>query len=115
MKLLEHPLWPAIRPYVRVETYDRDGGHAHPRHRIELDDVGRLRPVLLAIEVECAAQCGRLIHPIRARWGGRGGLFVSVSCTLDVNVGCARGPRAHAEYERIIEACGTRPFPPLFA
>jgi len=101
----EHPLWPQLRPLVRVERYDRDGGHRHPRHRIEvLDPADRsTRARLLAIEVECAAGCGRLIHPIRERraWGT---LYLAVACELSRRYGCARGRAAHDEYDRIVAA-----------
>jgi|SRR5262245_7810358 len=101
-------LWPAIHPLVRIQRYDRDGGHRHPRHRIEVADPrdSRLRVALLALEVPCCA-CGRTMHPIRERRGGsptRHTLYVAVACPLPVRVGCARGEAAHLEYERIIAA-----------
>lgn len=101
MRLTEHPLWPLIRPYIRIETYDRDGGHAHPRHRIEIDAPPDSDAVLLAVEVHCVC-CRRPIHPIRQRNGGRKGLYVAVTCDLGRTLGCARSVAARHEYERIV-------------
>jgi len=100
-----HPLWPVLQPLIRIERYDRDGGHRHPRHRIEVLDPGDrgVRARLLAIEVECAAACGRLIHPIRERHGW-GSLYLAVACELSRRYSCARGRAAHDEYDRIVEA-----------
>jgi hypothetical protein len=104
VRLTDHPLWPELRPYICVETYDRDGGHAHPRHRFEVRRVPpTLAPRFLAIEVACAT-CGRAIAPIRQRRGAAGNLFLAVSCLLSVRVGCARSPKAAAEYRHIIDA-----------
>lgn len=105
MSLLDHEAWPDLVPYVRIQTYDRDGGHDHPRHRIEVDrpSSGILVRRFLAMEMPCVA-CGRSIHPIRQRKGPDVSLFIAVTCGLDVNYGCARGNAARDEYERIVAA-----------
>lgn len=103
MSLLDHPRWPEIAPYVRVETYSRDGGHHHPRHRLEV-----LRPPNIRrftdVHMPCVA-CGALIHPIRLRNGrGRVHCYLAVTCSLSVRYACARSRAAAVEYERIVAA-----------
>lgn len=98
--ILSHPLWPLVRPWITFEVYDRDGGHAHPRYRLECHPPPSpsLRKVLLDIETTCA-RCGKTIHPIRARKGSRHNqLFLAVSCDLDTCYGCSRGPEARDAY-----------------
>jgi hypothetical protein len=104
--LLAHPLWPLIRPWVKIQTYDRDGGHADPRHRIELDapDNDAFRAVVLAVTVPCVA-CGAVIHPIRSRAADtHGNLYIAVTCPLNVRMGCARGGAASDAYDQIVAA-----------
>lgn len=104
MSLVGHEQWRNIAPFLRIETYDRDGGHAHPRHRIEASDNDdpKLRAFLLSVTMPCVA-CGSEIHPVRER-NGRPGLFVSVTCPLAESIGCARGAAASREYRNIINA-----------
>jgi hypothetical protein len=107
--LFSHPLWRELRPYVREQSYDRDGGHAHPRHRYEVRDLPpELHQQALAMEVACCA-CGKLTHPVRSRKGkGDHSLFLSVSCLLAVNVGCARGSAARDAYKRLASEVGNK-------
>jgi hypothetical protein len=101
MTLTNHPLWPNLLRFVRVQTYDRDGGHGNPRHRLEVrrPDDGTTRDQLLAMEVGCAT-CGRLMRPVRPR--GDRSMFLNVACELSHSYACARTARAHREYERIV-------------
>lgn len=102
--LTEHPIWPTLKPLIRIEDYARDGGHRHPRHRIEvLTPTREVCDELLAVEMPCVA-CGSVIHPIRQRHAtqGRNTLFVAVTCELKVNIGCARGAAARDEYKKIV-------------
>ncbi|HWI68677.1 MAG TPA: hypothetical protein VNS88_09890 [Nitrospiraceae bacterium] len=101
MTIDTHPLWADLLPLVRVSTYDRDGGHGHPRHRMDVRRPAHhaLRDQLLAMEVECAT-CGRLMRPVRPRKDGS--TFLNVACELAHRYGCARSARAHREYERIV-------------
>jgi len=104
--LTEHPLWPLLRPLIRVETYDRDGGHEHPRHRLEFDaplNKPEFCDQLLGLTIRCAS-CSREIHPIRARNGHGRHFFVAVSCELSHTFGCARSHAARDEYLRILDA-----------
>jgi hypothetical protein len=113
--LSQHPLFPLLAPWFRIVAYDRDGGHEHPRHRIDMTipRVVGFRECVLAVVCGCAV-CGREIHPVRERNERRRSLFVAVSCELDVKKGCARSAPSHAEYERIIElAEGREPGLPL--
>ena len=110
-KVLEHPLFLALCKFVKVEIYDRDGGHAHPRFRFEwikstLEDVNRA-----ALEIECGcARCGATIHPFRRRKPsnerGLGHVYLAVTCPLNVNVGCARSRVAADTYTAIAAALG---------
>lgn len=106
--LIEHPRWPDLLPLIKVQRYDRDGGHAHPRHRLEVlePESPRLRAALLQIETLCA-ECDRPIHPIRERRGqhtARHTLYLAVTCEWSVRFECSRGRAAHEEYERLIAA-----------
>ena len=103
--IMDRPEWDRLRRFFRIEKYDRDGGHGHPRIRIEVDaPPGELLALALALTMPCVA-CGRAIHPIRlrnprVRRGSPGHLYYAPCCPLDVNVGCSRGPAAREEYER---------------
>jgi hypothetical protein len=106
MSIVDHTLWPEIRPYVRIERYDRDGGHAHPRYRIEVypPDTGRSADWQDAM-MPCVA-CGALMHPIRQRAatnkrGAPRHLFYAATCPLRVRMGCARSGAARDEYLRV--------------
>lgn len=104
--LLAHVMWPLLLPWVRIQTYDRDGGHAHPRHRIELEvpPLEPFRQAVRALTIPCVS-CGALIHPLREReGGGRGKLYVAVTCPLARRLGCARGSQASEAYEQIVAA-----------
>lgn len=97
-----HPLWPMVMPFITIHRYDRDGGHYHPRHRIEFSNPPeKLRAQFLSIRVPCC-RCASLIHPLRARESG-GGIYVSVAC--QTNPGCSRGKAAAEAYEHIVELC----------
>jgi len=101
-----HPLWPELRLYFRLEIYDRDGGHKHPRYRIEVRDLPpELAGIAIGIYADCVA-CGRMIHPIRERKGA--GMYYAPTCPLDVDVGCARGKAARAEYVTMREDLDAR-------
>jgi hypothetical protein len=113
--ILDHKLWPAVLPFVRVEYYDRDTNAQHePRFRLEVNDPGRhLRSAFLALRTRCA-NCDRLVNPIKSRRGSSR-LFITVSC----DGSCQRGRRAHEAYEAIRDAVEsgrppTIPQPTLF-
>ncbi len=103
--LIEHALWPSLAPYIRVEDYDRDGGHAHPRHRLEVvaPANGILLRQLLAMEVPCAA-CGSAVHPVRQRQSTSVHLYLAVACPLDKRYACARSSAAAKAYDEIVAA-----------
>lgn len=109
MSILAHPDWPFIASFIRIETYARDGGHAHPRHRIEVEtpssgiDLRRL----FAVTMPCVA-CGRVIHPIRTR-AGWARLYFAATCALDHTYACARGTAARDEYTAVALAVLGRP------
>lgn len=102
-------LFQLLKPYIEIEIYDRDGGHVHPRRRIELSKRAPSEVVALALafETPCAA-CGEPIHCWRARAGGkRGGtahLYFAAACPLSVNVGCSRGYAASSAYASLCDA-----------
>ena len=94
----------ALGNYLRVETYARDGGHKHPRKRIEVvtpPDPG-LASRFMAITMPCV-YCGAPIHPVRARNGWKT-LFLAVTCPLDVTVSCARSNDARDAYIALTDA-----------
>jgi len=108
-----HPLFKRIAQFVRIEKYDRDGGHSKPRIRIEVATTmmpPNLIREMLKAEVQCV-RCGQPIHPFRARTKGSSDrtelprhVYVAVACPLDVNIGCSRGKAAKEAYIAIEEA-----------
>lgn len=105
MTLLQHPIWPSLLPYVTVETYSRDGGPSHPRHRLEVvpPSIRRLHDAFLGLSIGCA-RCGRPIHPIRVRQASGSRWYLNMTCELAVNMGCARSRAASQAYEAIVAA-----------
>ncbi len=106
MSVLSHPLWPTLRPYIRIERYAPDGGHRHPRIRIEvLSMPPSVERTMTKATMPCVA-CGASIHFVRTRRPSKRGSAVghhyfAPTCPLEDNVACSRGAEAHAEYERI--------------
>lgn len=111
-RLERFPRWAELRPYLRIESYDRDGGHRHPRHRIEFRGVPmNLALEALAYQIPCVA-CGELVQPFRERltrnprpragaWIHHG-FYYAPSCTLRHRIACSRGAAASREYEAVI-------------
>lgn len=99
--LLTHPLFPLIAPWVRIEDYARDGGHKHPRHRLEMSPPTdrAFQRTVLAITCPCDV-CGQMIHPIRE---ARGRLYIATTCPLEVNIRCSR-VRPTTAYDQIVNA-----------
>lgn len=102
-RLTDDPLWDSLLPLLAVQTYDREGGHRHPRRRLEVRDPGSalLRARLLGLQVQCAA-CGAWMQPIRQRQGPQAQFYLTVSCDTTKRPSCCRGSAAHDEYERIV-------------
>jgi hypothetical protein len=111
MSLLDQPEWDTLAPHIRLQIYDRDGGHRHPRIRIELDTAAPLvvRQLALRIRMPCVA-CQTEIAPFRARRGkptrgaGVGAIYFAAACPLRVTYACARGDAAKNEYLAIKSA-----------
>ena len=105
--ILDHALWPALRPCVVVDE-PLELGH-HPSARLEVDArgvPGYLIRQFLAMEVPCAnhARCGRLVHPVRQRSGPYVSLYLSVTCSKDDNPNayvCRNGAAAREVVEAI--------------
>lgn len=105
-------LWPELELYLKIELYDRDGGHETPRRRIEFRKmpVGLTERAMRA-EMPCVA-CGIIINPIRNR-KKKGDdlrrhyreaarhLYYAPCCPLTIRIGCSRGDRARQEYEAV--------------
>lgn len=111
--VLDHPLWSKLAPYVRKESYNRDGSARDPRNRFELKTMPeKLDARALRMEVRCC-KCGATIHPIRARKDGKARMevarhrYLSVSCPLNVNISCSRSKAAKEEYARLAIAIPT--------
>ena len=124
-KLPTRPLPPSVQDlpefqvlgeYIRRELYDRDGGHADPRRRFEMELSVGSPLVDLALGLRCAcAACGAAIHPFRQRKPkaaaqsrrrkpGSERLYVAVACPLHVSVGRSRGDAAAEAYVALEEA-----------
>ena len=117
MSILAQPIWPDLRPYVRIEIYARDGGAANARHRIEIDAPadGILLRKFLATVMPCV-KCQRRIHPIRLRAGGQH-VYCAATCELSVSYACARSRAARDEYDAVraaVEQAAAPPGPTLF-
>lgn len=105
--LARQPLWRHLGEYLKIEVYDRDGGHGHPRIRIEWKAMPQLlRQAAVQAIMPCVA-CGKPIHFVRERepakrgGSGVGHLYYAPTCPLDVNIGCSRGAAARAEYAAV--------------
>jgi hypothetical protein len=101
--LSSHRLFQQFKPYLRIETYAPDGGHKHPRIRIEWKSMPpMLRQMALAATMPCVS-CGQPINFIRSRnaeskRSTSGHLYYACSCPLSVSIGCSRGAAAKDEY-----------------
>lgn len=101
MSLLAAPFWDRLRHHLSCEVYDRDGGHADPRIRIEFRDV----PMALSEEAQAwvmpCVTCGRSIFPVRRREGADWSqLYYAPTCPLGIRTKCARSAPARVEYIR---------------
>ncbi len=107
--IIFEPIWERIERYLHVVSYDRDGGHAEPRIRIEFLEI----PEYLAHEVvmyvmPCVA-CGRPNHPLRRRIGDEWNrLYYAPTCELSKRIACSRGRAAMLEYQRF-QGLASRP------
>ncbi len=98
--LLDHPVWRLLVPHL-VVSGEHSRGLNGPRHRIEVRPTAP--SAVESIIVPCVA-CGQPIFPVRSRKGSKTARFVSVTCTLDVNVACARGAAARAATNAVRDA-----------
>ena len=66
--LLNHPNFEAVRPWIAVQVYGRDGGPRKQRRRIELrrDTPANVLSKALQMKVQCPA-CGDPMKPFRFR------------------------------------------------
>lgn len=112
MSILDHPDWAYLQPWIEIQIYARDGGHKHPRVRIEVQSCTPSAIVrkALSLTMQCVA-CGAPIHPFRARGNPKRGervaqnVYFAAACPLNVNVACSRGAEARDEYLAVKAAC----------
>lgn len=102
-----------IRPFIKIESYLREGGGArNPRHRIELYPRMPESVVRQALDFEMpCVSCGAAIHPFRRRGPAQRGenighLYYAPCCPLRVSIRCSRGRAASDEYRRVSRAIG---------
>jgi len=95
------PIWDRLRQYLKIDIYDKDGGHVDPRIRIGFDDLPEAFGRELAfVEMPCVS-CGRPNHPLRRREGDDWTrLFYAPTCPLAVRIACSRTRAAELEYCR---------------
>jgi hypothetical protein len=105
--LLGQPFFAEIRPYMRLEFYDRDGGHKDPRVRIACHRMpDKLWARVLEHEMPCVS-CGKAIHPFRDRQRGaqprsdKQHVYYAATCPLSVNISCSRQDPSSDEYRRV--------------
>jgi hypothetical protein len=106
MSITDHAIWFRIRPYLTIDTYDRDGGHADPRIRIGFSGMPtRLGSEAAYIQMPCVEpSCRRPINPLRRREGDDWSrLYYAPCCPVTVRAACSRGAAAAAEYDRFKE------------
>lgn len=102
MSIMSHALWPQLQKYFRIDRV-RKSDSAKSRVRIEIDDLPpSLEVHALHMTMGCV-ECGRPIHPIRARKAPSKrsqarGLYYAATCPLTVRIGCSRGAAAKDEY-----------------
>ncbi len=109
MSFINHPLWPELKPYLRVEKAAKDTKKS--RVRIEVLPLPpELRKKALAAWSPCVA-CAAEMHPIRARKGPNKRkprppvhLYFAAACPLNEDFGCSRGAAARDEYNAIAKA-----------
>lgn len=105
MSILNHKLWPQLKPFVEIE-FAKKGDSAKPRIRIEIAALPtNLVGVALKATMPCVA-CKKEIHPVRARRAqskrsNAGGFYYAPTCALKDNVACSRGKAAAKEYENV--------------
>jgi len=103
--------WKEIEPYLVVDRYDRDGGHADPRIRIGFDGLPESMGRRLIFTTMPCVTCQRPIYPLRRRHGDPWSrLYYAPCCPISVRVSCSRGRAAELEYERFksIESSGAK-------
>lgn len=103
MSITDLPIWSKLVAYLQVERYDRDGGHANPRIRIEFRDVpAPLMKDAMFTQTACCT-CGRPVNPFRRREGDHDRLYLAPACPIGIRIACSRGAAAAAVYEEIGE------------
>lgn len=100
--LSQHQLYKKLEPFLKIEVYAPDGGHKHPRVRIEWKTIPPLLLAqALAATMPCVA-CGSSIAFVRQRKtsgrGSTGRFYYAPTCPLTVSIGCSRGAAARDEY-----------------
>lgn len=101
--IVDHPVWPAIRPYVVIQHYGRDVGPRGTRWRIEVCPPSwPTADAWLTLETPCCAECGRSMHPFRQRQDGSWRqIYFAAACPASVSLSCSRGKLAADEYLRV--------------
>lgn len=104
------PHWERLSNYLHVVAYDRDGGHADPRIRIDFLDLPEAWAYeLVMFEMPCVA-CRSPNHPLRHRQGDDWTrLYYAPTCALSTRNSCSRTRAAELEYERFKALPTARP------
>jgi hypothetical protein len=103
MSITSHPIWERVRPYLTIDHYDRDGGHADPRIRIGFSGLPQPLGIEAAhVQMRCVEpSCQRPINPLRRREGDDWTrLYYAPCCPVTTRARCSRGAAAAAEYDR---------------
>lgn len=95
------PFWKRLSEHLHVVEYDKDGGHADPRIRIDFLHLPEAwARTLVMYEMPCVA-CQRPNHPLRRREGDDWDrLYYGPACALSIRMSCSRTRAAELEYER---------------
>ena len=95
------PHWERLAKHLKIDHYDKDGGHVDPRIRIGFVELPEAwAKELVMFTMPCVA-CQRPSHPLRRREGDPWErLFYAPTCPLASRIACSRSRAAELEYER---------------
>lgn len=110
VSLIFLPAWERLKPYLLIDSYDRDGSAVEPRIRIGFVDLpDALGREMSFVTMACVA-CGAANHPLRKRVGdGFDRLYYAPACPVAVRPACSKGRAANLEYQRFMGLGNTKP------
>lgn len=102
VSLVFHPIFPKLRPYLKIDLCPQDGGTIDdPRIRIGFNGLPEsLGREATFVTMPCVA-CLTANFPLRKRQGDDfTRIYYACACPVAVRPGCSKGHAAWLEYER---------------